>query len=170
MMRQILRTLGGVLLACGLALAGYNGRQDAAAERASQTLVRCYTAPTVSDAQPDTTQGVLELPTLGLTLPVQPTCTPSTLQNGPCRQFGSAAQGDLVVAGHNYRSQFGRLDRLCAGDAVVFTAGDAVYAYTVQTLRTVPPDTDLQGEAPLVLYTCTYSGAERLAVFCDRQG
>ena len=161
MMRQISRTLGAVLLACGLALAGYNGRQDAAAERASQTLVRCYTAPTVSDAQPDTTQGVLELPTLGLTLPVQPTCT---------RQFGSAAQGDLVVAGHNYRSQFGRLDRLCAGDAVVFTAGDAVYAYTVQTLRTVPPDTDLQGEAPLVLYTCTYSGAERLAVFCDRQG
>ena len=162
MIRQISRTLGAVLLACGLALAGYNGRQDAAAERASQTLVRCYTAPTIGDAQPDTTQGVLELPTLGLTLPVQPTCTPSALQNGPCRQFGSAAQGDLVVAGHNYRSQFGRLDRLCAGDAV--------YAYTVQTLRTVPPDTDLQGEAPLVLYTCTDSGAERLAVFCNRQG
>lgn len=169
MMRRILRTLGGVLLACGLALAGYNQQQDAAAVRASQTLVRCYTAPTAAP-NADITQGVLELPTLGLTLPVQPACTPETLQNGPCRQFGSAAQGDLVVAGHNYRSQFGKLNRLCAGDAVTFTAGDAVYAYTVQTLRVVTPDTDLQGEAPLVLYTCTDSGAERLAVFCDRQG
>ena len=171
MMRRILRTLGGVLLACGLALAGYNQQQDAAAVRASQTLVRRYTAPTAAP-DGDTTQGVLELPTLGLTLPVQPDCTPEALQNGPCRQFGSAATDDLVIAGHNYINHFGSLGMLKAGDSVTFTGTDgAVNTYVVSETATISPtETEKVTESgyPLVLYTCTYGRQSRIVIYCSR--
>ena len=56
--------------------------------------------------------GVLTIPTLGLELPVQTEWSKANLKVSPCRQCGSTAGGDLVIAAHNYKSHFGRLSSL----------------------------------------------------------
>lgn len=53
--------------------------------------------------------GVLTIPALGLELPVQTEWSKANLKVSPCRQCGSTAGGDLVIAAHNYKSHFGRL-------------------------------------------------------------
>ena len=65
--------------------------------------------------------GVLELPAIGLTLPVQTRCTDSALGRSPCRLTGSLYDGDLVVVGLDYASHFGLLRDLVPGDEVRFT-------------------------------------------------
>ena len=56
--------------------------------------------------------GVLTIPALGLELPVQTEWSKANLKVSPCRQCGSTAGGDLVIAAHNYKSHFGRLSSL----------------------------------------------------------
>lgn len=65
--------------------------------------------------------GELRFPTLDLTLPVLSQCSEENLKTAPCRYLGSLSGGDLIVAGHNYQSHFGRLDQLSPGDPVTFT-------------------------------------------------
>ena len=66
-----------------------------------------------SDAEPYTTGpvtmvgdyeyiGVLDLPARNLSLPIMSDWDYERLKMAPCRQFGSAATDDLVIAGHNY--------------------------------------------------------------------
>ena len=64
--------------------------------------------------------GVLEMPALGLTLPVMDECTDANLRRAPCRYVGTAYQENLIISGHNYRSHFGSLRRLQLGDQVRF--------------------------------------------------
>lgn len=114
--------------------------------------------------------GVLEIPELDLTLPVMSAWDYDKLRLSPCRQFGSADGGDLVIAAHNYDTHFGRLGTLIAGDAVYFTALDGVrHSYAVDQSGVLQP-TDVDRVAnsgfPLTLYTCTKGGAARVTVFC----
>ena len=67
--------------------------------------------------------GRLDLPGLGLSLPVLDQWSTDLLKLAPCRYQGSASQQDLIIAGHNYRSHFGRLNQAQVGDAVRFTDG-----------------------------------------------
>lgn len=114
--------------------------------------------------------GVLTIPALGLELPVQTEWSAANLKASPCRQCGSVEGGDLVIAAHNYKSHFGRLDSLSEGDEVRFTSQDgAETVYTVERLATVSPDEPealREGGCPLVLYTCTPGGKARVAVYC----
>ena len=79
---------------------------------------------------------------------------------------------DLVIAAHNYASHFGRLAQLRTGDLLTFTDMDAeTILYGVVTVDVLEPtavDTVKDSEFDLVLYTCTYGGENRVAVFCDR--
>ena len=59
--------------------------------------------------------GVLELPSLGLELPVMESWSYPNLRVAPCRYGGSAYQDDLIIAAHNYASHFGRLKELKSG-------------------------------------------------------
>ena len=115
---------------------------------------------------------MLSVPALALELPVLPAWSEAELTRAPCRQQGSAEKGGLVIAGHNYASHFGSLSHLSAGDAVTLSAADgAVYRYTVVRVEQVAADdtdTVLAAVEPLVLYTCTYGGQARIAVFCIR--
>ena len=116
--------------------------------------------------------GVLELPALELSLPVLAQCTDSELKYAPCRYAGSVYQDDMVIAGHNYTSHFGRLRSLRQGDSVYFTDADGNrFAYTVSDLETLAPDdvADMTaGDWDLTLFTCTYGNRQRLAVRCFR--
>lgn len=115
--------------------------------------------------------GALEIPQLKLNLPVMSTWDYEKLRLSPCRQFGSAKDGNLVIAAHNYSTHFGRINTLIPGDEITFTAMDGtVYTYEVAKSEVVSP-TDVEKVAqsgyPLVLYTCTKGGERRVAVFCN---
>ena len=116
--------------------------------------------------------GLLELPSLELSMPILADWDYEKLNIAPCRHFGSAAGNDLVIAGHNYRRHFLYLYKLAIGDDVRFTTMDGTaYDYIVlekRTLNADEVDTVLYSEYDLILYTCTYSGTERTAVFCER--
>ena len=51
--------------------------------------------------------GVLQIPSLDLTLPVISDWSYPALQIAPCRYEGSAYDGGMVIAGHNFDSHFG---------------------------------------------------------------
>ena len=116
--------------------------------------------------------GTLTLPEPMPELPIMAEWDYERLRLAPCRQFGSPLTDDLVIAAHNYPSHFGHLSELCEGDAVCFTDMDGRRnAYTVREVRTLSPDeVDAVRESgfALTLYTCSYGGKKRIAVFCDR--
>ncbi len=116
--------------------------------------------------------GILELPALELAVPILSDWDEKKLDIAPCRHFGSAKTDDLVIAGHNYRRHFLNLSKLDIGDEVRFIDMDGTLIdYTVaekQTLKATDVDMVLESEYDLILYTCTYSGTERTAVFCKR--
>ena len=117
--------------------------------------------------------GVLTIPVLGLELPVQTEWSTANLKVSPCRQCGSVAGGDLVIAAHNYKSHFGRLGSLSEGDEVRFTSQDGTEAvYAVEKIAQVSPEEPealREGGCPLVLYTCTPGGKARVAVYCQKK-
>ena len=114
--------------------------------------------------------GVLSFPSLALELPVMEQWSEEGLRTAPGRYYGAAGSGDLVIAGHNYASQFGSLGELKLGDEVYFTdAAGTTFRYTVQDVEILQPD-DIEemiaGEYPLTVFTCTYGGRTRLTVRC----
>ena len=119
--------------------------------------------------------GILEIPTLGLRLPVTADCDMNKLGRAACRYWGSAYLDTMVIAAHNYAKYFGRLKNLVGGDSVFFTdmAGNVFY-YRVSGSEVLEPDDVVEmitgAEWDLTLYTCTPGGMERLAVRCVRQG
>ncbi len=116
--------------------------------------------------------GYLEIPSLGLTLPVISETTSGNLLKAPCRFFGSAYTGDLVIGAHNYATHFGRIWELGYGDRVIFTdmAGN-VFVYEVADMETLRPYEGSQlcnGLWDLTLYTCTFGGEQRMTIRCEQ--
>lgn len=116
--------------------------------------------------------GYLSMPTLGLDLPVMGSWSYSKLKIAPCRYTGSLRGGDLVLMAHNYRSHFGKISNLKTGDPVTFTDMDGnVTQFEVMGRDVLPPsavDVITSGEFDLTLFTCTYGGKSRVAVYCDK--
>ena len=114
--------------------------------------------------------GSLNIPALGLELPIITETTGALLQVAPCRLSGSAYLEDLVIGAHNYTTHFGNLKKLQYGDVVEFTDMDGnTFTYEVAGMEILQPDQleDLcSGEYPLSLYTCTIGGRTRLTVRC----
>ena len=116
--------------------------------------------------------GYVEIPALGLKLPVMSEWDYTRLKVAPCRQFGSSRTDDLVIAAHNYENHFGRLKELSEGDTVIFTDMEGIVnTYSVKKIETLNPnevDAVQNSGYALVLYTCTKGGKTRVTVFCDR--
>ncbi len=115
--------------------------------------------------------GIVELPTLGVTLPIIENLNESNLRSSPCRYVGSVYRSDLVIAGHNYRSHFGSLGSLSYGDIVQFTDMDGnIFVYKVieiETLDAYANDAMVSGKCDLTLFTCNFSGKKRVTVRCE---
>ena len=114
--------------------------------------------------------GILEIPALGLTLPVLAEWSDANLKLAPCRYQGTAEEGDLILAGHNYWGHFGGLYRLRGGDRVTFQNVEGTrFCYAVSKLETIPGTglTEMEeGAWDLTLFTCTLGGRDRLTVRC----
>ena len=116
--------------------------------------------------------GVLELPSLGLELPVMESWSYPNLRVAPCRYGGSAYQDDLIIAAHNYASHFGRLKELKIGDEARFTDTEGnLFRYAVAELETLGKydvEEMAAGDWDLTLFTCTYGGQSRVTARCLR--
>ena len=115
--------------------------------------------------------GYLEIPRLELTLPVAASFSMKQLKSTPALYAGSAYQGDMVIAAHNYNSHFGRLNQLKDGDEVRFVCADGTtLRYVVGWFdKIAPSDRETMvtaGEWDLTLFTCTYNGKMRFALRC----
>ena len=116
--------------------------------------------------------GVLEIPSLELSLPVMNEWSYPRLKLAPCRYSGSAYTGNLVIAAHNYRTHFGPIKNLTVGAQVTFT--DVIgrrFSYEVSAVETIEATSveDAVSNAwDLTLITCTPGGQARVAVRCLR--
>ena len=114
--------------------------------------------------------GLLEIPALGLSLPVMSEWSYLNLKLAPCRYSGSAYTGNFTIAGHNYSTHFGPIGGLNAGDHITFTdmQGNR-FSYEVQVVETLEATAveDMVGEEwDLTLFTCDLSGESRVTVRC----
>ena len=180
----ILISLGAVLILAALLLFLHNRSEDRRAGQEAESLLEDARSAMAADTDPEPQEelaeeitydyaGVIAIPDLSLELPVIDQWSYARLKVAPCRQSGAAADGDLVIAAHNYKSHFGYLDRLEPGASVIFTDMEGtVYRYAVEGIRQLAPEdaedvsSVFSSEYPLVLYTCTPGGKARVAVFC----
>ncbi len=114
--------------------------------------------------------GILEIPSLELSLPVMSSWSYPKLKLAPCRYGGSAYLNDLIIAAHNYPTHFGALGNLELGAAVIFTDADGnEFSYTVSEIEQLP-STALEemksGDWDLTLFTCTVGGKARVTARC----
>lgn len=175
--------IGAVLIASALFLFwGNRAEDDNAGQQAAVMLQKVQeTIPenTVEPAKLTVTEiggykyiGYISIPKLELELPVMAEWDYDRLKIAPCRHFGSPEDDDLVIAAHNYKNHFGRLGKLEAEDAVVFSdmeGGSSTYAVR-EVKRVEPTDVEAVQDSgwDLVLYTCAFSGETRIVVGCER--
>lgn len=117
--------------------------------------------------------GTLEIPALDLVLPVLSSWDYPSLRIAPCRYVGSAYQGNLIIAAHNYPSHFGNLKHLQEGEIVRFTDVDGNrFSYQAVVREILEPtaieemESEKDGEWDLTLFTCTIGGQSRVTVRC----
>lgn len=194
---RLLTVCGTLLIAAALGLTAYNlwdesqaaSRADGALERLTQRLPEEPPASTeneelvipdyildpsrempVTEIDGNDYVGVLEIPALGLSLPVMDQWSYPGLKTAPCRYTGSAYANDLVIAAHNYQRHFGQIKELSSGDEVTFTDMDGnIFRYEVAETEVLQPtavEEMTSGDWPLTLFTCTVGGQYRVAVRC----
>ncbi len=187
--------LGAVLVLAALSLFLWNDWEDSAAgasvERILPQVRRRIEAPptmpageaptypdpydpamTVAEIDGCAYIGYLSIPAAGLELPVMSEWDYARLKIAPCRYAGSTKTGDLVICAHNYDRHFGSIRHLSPGDPVYFTDMDGVvWQYKVDVVDVLVP-TEVEdmtaGDYDLTLFTCTYGGASRVTVRCER--
>lgn len=118
--------------------------------------------------------GTLEIPSLGLLLPIQSEWDSKDARYAICRYKGSVYDNDLIIAGHNYTEHFGTLNELSTGDEVIVTDMNGRSFYfqvsNLETLGAYDVDEMEAGEWDLTLFTCTIGGANRVTVRCESTG
>lgn len=118
--------------------------------------------------------GILEVPSLRLSLPVMKDWSYQKLKISPCRYSGSYNTDNLVVAGHNYARHFSPIKWIDIDSDVYFinVEGNVIH-YTVTNVETLKP-TQVKDmikddkDWDLTLFTCTTGGQTRCAVRCTR--
>lgn len=179
-------SLGVICLLCSVVFLAYNRWEAENAAKSTGTLLEDVQSmineqniaqdesqtkmPTVNADGYDCI-GILTIPFLDLELPVLTDWSYAKLKKAPCHYYGTYYEKDFVIAAHNYKSHFGRLSELQAGDTVNFTdVNGATYCYEVVLLETLPKEATkemITGGFDLSLYTCTRGGANRVTVRCN---
>ncbi len=183
--------LGAVLIISALLLYIHNSREESNAASSSAQMLKEIAdviklneeqGAVITDTQDEMPVkeiagkryiGYLYIPALeDLELPVMADWSYDLLKKAPCRYSGSTVNDDIVLLGHNYTVHFGKLSRLVSGDMIYFTDLDGkLHAYEVigiDILKDTAIEDMTSGEYDLSLFTCDYSGRNRLTVRCDR--
>jgi sortase A len=114
--------------------------------------------------------GTIEIPRLGLNLPLHQGISLRTIDHGPSHWPGTALPGEIgnaVVAGHRVTNgaPFRDIDQLQPGDPVVFAVGGRRSTYRVTGHEVVTPDAmrivDQTPTATATLFACHPPGSAR---------
>lgn len=201
------RKIGNTLILLGLllllgagGLTAYNIWDGIRAERASQHIIQemdiGQALVEALDREPDDDPempvievegyyyiGILEIPSLQLTLPVMDRWDYTRLKISPCVYSGSYKTDDLVICAHNYARHFSPVKWIDIGaDVYLITVDCRVYHYQVTNRETLQPgavenmientnnttDGTVTNEWDLTLFTCNTGGQTRCAVRCAR--
>lgn len=183
---------GGFLMAAGLlliiaavALVQYNREQaKTAGEEAALVLTKLEKATSFTELEsPDTDMpmisidgkdyiGRVKIESAEIDLPILAAWDDNDAWTAPARFVGSAYDDSLVLCGHNMPTHFAPLLDLSPGDEVTFTdVNGNVFHYKVVQIYNLKPTQVTEmvtGDWDLTLFTCTYSGTERVTVRCER--
>ena len=114
--------------------------------------------------------GVLEIPVLDVKLPVLASYSDADMKTTPCVYHGTVSEDNLVIVGHNYDSQFGRLNEIEIGAVISLTLADGTdYFYRVCEIEELKPEQVEEMLNPnwdLTVFTCNYARDRRVAVRC----
>lgn len=193
--RRICLCLGVALLIGAAALAGYNLYTDWHAGQVSQSVIEQMELPAASEPEESASSvsesasseadseywdggmaeeeidsdvyiGSLSIPAIGVTLPINTEWDAALAKKAPCRYKGSAYDGTMIIAGHNYRSHFGKLKELEVGDKACFTGVDgSVFWYELTGFESIDMydfDGMDAGDWDLTLFTCDASRVRRV--------
>ena len=117
--------------------------------------------------------GVIEVERFGIKLPVLSTYTDADMKTTPCVYHGARENGNLVIVGHNYDSQFGDFNLLGKDEVITakLTMLDGTeYVYESKLIENLNPDQIdemLAGQWDMTLFTCSYSGEKRITIRFD---
>ena len=188
---------GLVMICAAFILTGYNAYQNEAAKKVSISIVKQLDSMNDLDMESDSTEmqiplyeqypdmamptvqldsgtyiGVLKIPLLGLELPVMESWSYAKLQTAPCRYEGSVYKDNMIIAGHNYNSHFGKLQNIGRGELIEFEDIQGhVFTYEVVEKELIPgtgTEQMLDGDWDLSLFTCNYDGSNRVTIRCIR--
>jgi sortase A len=117
--------------------------------------------------------GILYFPQISnLAVPVIDDCTDENLKKYACRYSGNIDENNMVIAGHSYKSIFGKLSsKLEEGDIIYFKTLDGiVHKYKLTNIeKLLPTDvTQMQtGDWDFTIFTCSYDNQKRIAYRFD---
>ena len=180
--------IGVVLIALAAFLVRYNLNENAEAGAASEEFLEGVIQQMPDTVLPEAVSGpmpvvdvvgrsfvgTVEIPSLGLLLPIQDEWSKTNARLSICRYMGSAYDNDLIVCGHNYPEHFGNLNQLKSGDSVIVTDmnGRSFY-YQVTNMETLGAYDSFEmeeGDWDFTMFTCTVGGANRVTIRCEATG
>ncbi len=185
---RILIVLGCLLILGALLLSGYNGKLEQNAKIVSastleevqqkiewnrNTAEKKHISMQEFERGGNSYFGVLEIPRLDLSLPVQADWSYDKLYQSPCVYSGSIQDGELVILAHNYHAHFRNISNLEQGDKILLTDIEGKqFHYVVEEVllleaENVKEMTDSGYD--LSLFTCSYSGDTRVTVRCTME-
>jgi LPXTG-site transpeptidase (sortase) family protein len=116
--------------------------------------------------------GIVEIPDLGIKLPVLSTYSDADMKTTPCVYAGDVLSNNLVIVGHNYDTQFGELNNISVPAKVTLHQMDGtLITYSAKSVEELNPDQIeemISGDWDMTLFTCSYSGTKRVAIRCER--
>jgi sortase A len=120
--------------------------------------------------EPAVVLGTIEIPRMGLAVPLNQGISLNSIDRGPSHWPGTALPGDpgnVVIAGHRVTAggPFRDIDQLQPGDAVVFTVGSERSTYRVTGHEVVTPDAmrivEQTPEPTATLFACHPPGSAK---------
>ncbi|MCR5402418.1 MAG: sortase [Butyrivibrio sp.] len=118
--------------------------------------------------------GTVQIPSLGLILPIQDEWSSDNAKISICRYKGSVYDNDLIVCGHNYVEHFGNLPKLETGSEVIVTdMNGKSFFFEVTNMETLGAYDVAEmeaGEWDFTMFTCTIGGSNRVTVRCESTG
>ena len=111
--------------------------------------------------------GIVYIPDLdNLQVPINKNCTYPNLRISPCRYAGNIDDNNIVIAGHNYKSTFGKLSNIIKGTILYFRSMDgSIYKYICKEVEILNDNEVYRmqtGDWDLTLFTCTYKNGKKM--------
>lgn len=183
----VLIVIGCIMILSGMSLSSYNMYVQNRAEKASEKISVDFTNKVKETDIEDkfiteipkgemkknevdgyNIVGRISYPKLKIDLPVINDWSYKNLNVSACRYSGSLQDGNLIIMAHNYQSHFGKLKKAVVGDEVYFEDGfGTIYGYTVEKTEKISGnnlEALVNNSYDMTLFTCTYSGRERIVI------